>query len=208
LYGLHIFSDLKVFILSNDGWSWALAWAQLGVTNVCCIPLSNKSLVQLDEIKAALGDSVDFTCGKVDDINVDDLPIVLFHQQGEKGLDRLAQILDSEVALITLLCSFDSGSAAALQEVIGFRIHVTELHHWRLGGLTTARIHVGWYPKNGVVQPGKWRNPTRPLGAFLKPLIKLKEWRFAPKDLDTDSLGCWDSNQAAPTRSLSLATSI
>ena len=194
LHGLHIFSELKVFVLSNDGWSWVLAWAQLGVLCIRCIPLSEKSLIQLDAVKAVLGGTVEVICSNIDDINVEPSPVVSFHQQGLVGMDRLGSILIAKHSLITLLCSFDSEAGAELREIIDFRICSTELRHRRLGGLTTARLHVGWHPETGVIQPGKRRNPTRPLGAFLEPSVKLKEWRFA-----ADDSGCWDPNETAPT---------
>ena len=34
-------------MISNDGWSWVLAWAQLGVHKVSCIPLGELALQQL-----------------------------------------------------------------------------------------------------------------------------------------------------------------
>jgi hypothetical protein len=54
-----------------------------------------------------------------------------------------------------------------------------ELRHRSLGGLTTAWLHVAWSVGSvlGDIAPGWRRLPTRLLGRFLEPAVKLHEWR-------------------------------
>jgi len=60
LHGMHILSELEVMIISVDGWSWALGWAQLGATAVSCLPLTDRAKVNLDVLESAIGGSVQF----------------------------------------------------------------------------------------------------------------------------------------------------
>jgi hypothetical protein len=55
-----------------------------------------------------------------------------------------------------------------------------EMRHRNLGGLTTARILLGWRgprPPATAPKPSDRRNPLRPLGSFLEPSTKLSKWR-------------------------------
>jgi hypothetical protein len=47
---MHIFCEMKVIVLSDDGWSWALAWAQLGVGLVGCLLLVDVTAMQLESL--------------------------------------------------------------------------------------------------------------------------------------------------------------
>ena len=42
-----VYCHLQVTVISDDGWCWALAWRQLGVLIVDCIPLTDIDSVQL-----------------------------------------------------------------------------------------------------------------------------------------------------------------
>ena len=45
-----VYSHLRVTVISDDGWCWALSWNQLGVLVVDCLPLIDLSLVQLGNL--------------------------------------------------------------------------------------------------------------------------------------------------------------
>ena len=53
---------LKVVVLSNDGWSWALAWRQLGVEQVCCFAMSSRAKAQLDSLSVSIGGLKTVSC--------------------------------------------------------------------------------------------------------------------------------------------------
>jgi hypothetical protein len=55
---LHILQDIEVIVVSCNGWSWALAWAQLGVTRVFCYPLMSLVKKQLLPLISLLNDMV------------------------------------------------------------------------------------------------------------------------------------------------------
>jgi hypothetical protein len=46
---------LKVVVLSDDGCSWDLAWRQLGVEQVCCFAMYNRSKAQLGSLSLPIG---------------------------------------------------------------------------------------------------------------------------------------------------------
>lgn len=58
-----------------------------------------------------------------------------------------------------------------------------ELRHRRLGGLTSARLFVGWtgglLGTAHLVAPGQRFSPPRPLDKFLEPAVQLSPWRKA-----------------------------
>jgi hypothetical protein len=170
---------LKVIVASSDGWSWVLAWAQLGVANVVCVPLSLEAKDQLTWVIKVLTGTVITLVSSPGGIQSVGSSVISFHQGGIEGVDRLADFLIANQSALSLLCSFDSMGLNALQRILGFHIEATELRHQRLGGLTTAHLHVGWYPSTMVIQPGRCQNPSQPLNAFLEPAVKLREWHFA-----------------------------
>jgi hypothetical protein len=47
---MYVYKELKVLVISDDGWSWALAWRQLGVLIVSFYPLQELASKQLLEI--------------------------------------------------------------------------------------------------------------------------------------------------------------
>jgi hypothetical protein len=53
---------LKVVVLSDDGWSWALAWRQLCVEQVCCVAMSNREKAQLNSLSLSIGGLKSVSC--------------------------------------------------------------------------------------------------------------------------------------------------
>jgi hypothetical protein len=47
---MYVYKDLKVLVISDDGWSWSLAWRQLGVLIFSCYTLSKLASKQLLEL--------------------------------------------------------------------------------------------------------------------------------------------------------------
>jgi hypothetical protein len=40
LYDFTCYTNLHVYVASDDGWNWVVAWAQLGVKRVHCVSLN------------------------------------------------------------------------------------------------------------------------------------------------------------------------
>jgi hypothetical protein len=79
------------------------------------------------------------------------------------------------------------------------------LRHWRLGGLTSARVVALWRGRNEVsnasLRPGERHSPSRPLAAFLEPSVRLSEWRMASSQCSRRARReqtCWCPASASP----------
>jgi hypothetical protein len=65
---------------------------------------------------------------------------------------------------------------------LGPHFRWNEIRHSSLGGLTNAKIRVGWKgprPLPKAMEPGRRRLPIRPLARFLEPSVRLGAWRRA-----------------------------
>jgi hypothetical protein len=51
---VYAFSHLEVIVISDDGWSWILAWRQLGVKSIYTLPLTDLAVEQLKPAKVLL----------------------------------------------------------------------------------------------------------------------------------------------------------
>jgi hypothetical protein len=51
---VYTFSHLEVIVISDYGWSWILAWRQLGVQNIYALPLIDLAVEQLKPSKVLL----------------------------------------------------------------------------------------------------------------------------------------------------------
>jgi hypothetical protein len=49
-------------VLSDDCWSWDLAWQQLGVEQVCCVAMYNWEKAQLDSLSLSIGGLKSVSC--------------------------------------------------------------------------------------------------------------------------------------------------
>jgi hypothetical protein len=54
LFHLKDFQSLRICVISTDGWTWSLAWRQLGVESVLPLPLSRLAGLQLKELSGRL----------------------------------------------------------------------------------------------------------------------------------------------------------
>ena len=55
LHGLGDLQSLKVMVLSESGWGWALSWTQLGVRTLQCIAFSDQSMDYGRQLSVTLG---------------------------------------------------------------------------------------------------------------------------------------------------------
>ena len=208
LHDLHFLrSAFSIYVLSDDGWSWALAWAQLGVDFICCVPFNGLALDQLKCLQnhSALGKLIHLVAPSVP------LPVppsrsttrreggplsrtlVCGHfgaepAEGEEDwtmLDLLRQTAGdggrdpSCVALVSIAPN-RRHLQARVRDALGPAMKWREIRHRNLGGLSSARLLVGWGGASStcsLVEPGQRRAPTRPLDRFLERAVILAEWR-------------------------------
>jgi hypothetical protein len=189
---------LTVYVFSLDGWSWAIAWAQLGVGCINCVPLTDTAALQLDELiaepamaarlrRTPLPESNELGVGTVFSLHVTASQAAASAPEWGSLQRTLTETQGAVVQLVTV------GSSKAFQEKtwrdLGRSMIWQEMRHRTLGGLTSARVLLGWrgpHSESAKPEPGKRRNPMRPLGRFLEPSVKLNQWRKGGTNTD-----CW-----------------
>ena len=179
---------LHIYAVSDDGWSWLLAWAQLGVSEIRCVPFTGLAWDQLKALQqhSALGKLIQV-------VAPENLPLPLLSPDSQRSvlvcahlagsppegerwglMDFLRQqVLQKEgtdFCLVSLALSRRPLQLLA-RKSLGDAMQWREIRHRNLGGLTSARLLVGWGGIQGVdssaVEPGKRRAPIRPLDRFL-----------------------------------------
>lgn len=58
--------EIRVLVVSYEGWSWLLAWHQCGMKEVRCMPLGDTAREQLTELEAVLHGSVIWSTADAD----------------------------------------------------------------------------------------------------------------------------------------------
>ena len=184
---------VNVTIVSDDGWSWALGWGQLGKRKLFCESLTSVSDSNLDELREALSGTLELITDYSGD-TFDNRKVVCLHV----GSNLSSVMHDCLSLLPRSVCVLGTAHLASLgnvKDLLGPDLHYEELRHQRLGGLTCARISVFWRGGSTMdsssVRPGKILNPSRPLATFLEPSVRLVEWRHAGKEKHDESIGCW-----------------
>ena len=141
---LHIFSSLEVIIMSGDGWSWALAWAQLSVKEVHCCPILVRAMSQLQEMICTQGSLVSFKMVSSLDHAMCQGRLISFHQGANGDSCPLQSVLWQLPPTLGILFTADVSCLDEIELTLDY--DVVELQHWQLGGLTTTRLCVGWSP--------------------------------------------------------------
>lgn len=177
--------ELNIVVISDDGWNWVIAWAQLGVRSVKCLPLTTGSREALSLVIQVLKGTVDVSVLSHDDASglrgKNDVVWCTHVGDGDRTelLCELARRVNSGRFLVT---SHES-CCSALRDRLPSGTQSQSIRHRRLGGLTAARVTTYWGGTGcGAatdVKPGQRRNPLRPLDRFLEPSVKLTEWRRA-----------------------------
>ena len=197
---MHGLRDLHIVVISDDGWSWALAWAQLGVWSIRCVPLVELAAQQLSLLDTHLPQHTVVIC-RVDElenlcqVDLEEQPLVVCgHATSAVMEEALTRLPDQAKVLMT--ASYHRPARTGPSS--GPPKHRVTLKHRQLGGLTTARLEAHWWGPDDaleLVRPGERRAPTRPLGAFLEPAVRLTSWRSRRADTV-----CWKplSEGAAP----------
>jgi len=50
VHSLHMLHDLHIVVVCDGGWSWALAWVEMGVLQVDCLPLTLLARIYLTRV--------------------------------------------------------------------------------------------------------------------------------------------------------------
>jgi hypothetical protein len=166
--------QLSVYVISTGGWGWALAWAQLGVAVIQCIPWNREAAQELERVAGvkALAARIVVTNWATAVQRLQNQASVI---SGHLAWDHLepGTLMEEQEALTGLaeeqqhVWLFTAPRYSLGESFLKANLERSgELRHRSLGGLTRARIAASWYgPKGAVggIQPGRQRNPLRPL---------------------------------------------
>jgi hypothetical protein len=211
LHGLESLHNLRIHIVSESGWTWALAWAQLGVRVMNGIAFTELSMDYGRQVISILnGQGFDLSLQSAGRLSAagrrgPNIPhVVCGHLLSSPGRSILAY-LGSIPATSFLLLTLDRSALPLLQQYIGEHCRWEEIRHRRLGGLTAARVIVVWRSHSKVaddrLRPGERHSPLRPLSAFLEASTRLTEWRMADSQCALrarQDLTCWCPASSSP----------
>jgi hypothetical protein len=175
---------LKIVVLSDDGWSWALAWRQLGVEQVCFFTMSNRAKAQLDSLSLSIGGLKSVSCIP-DKTEVFSAHIASLNQIWINFFEKLYISLQMRIVCSSSRSSL-KGVSAYLEKYVIFTLKHQELRHRRLGGLTLARLHLIWggHGSQDHFGPGTRRLANRSLTMFLEPMAKFARRKGNKDQLD------------------------
>jgi len=152
LVDMCLFSKLDVIVLSMDGWGWALTWAQLGVTSLRCYPLTGLAKEQLDKVVTTLASTVNIATISGLELAGKGREVVSVHLGGDNLLGNILQKLGELPSGTAVLFSMDQSYVTTFWSEAGIQYCGAKVRHQWLGGLTMARLHVGWYEVGGVAR--------------------------------------------------------
>ena len=172
---------------------------------IYCCPMTDIAQEQLEEIKAVLSSNIricDFKQAKsyrpsnkkiVYSIHFESLKFLGL--ENNYILEELARDGSQHTGWIISM----TGSPTLQTKIkctIGSEFRWQCLRHTKLGGLTSARLTVGWRGIGTDVFPGHVSYPSRPLHRFLEPAAKQVQWR----NISPDKTDCWypHSDDAKP----------
>ena len=182
--------SLTVLIVSVDGWMWALSWLQIGILTVFCLPVGEKAEKQLlglqkhpdfgKRIRTLINGDVE---KRKDKITINCIHLSAFDLFSRQALEKFMNM--EGIHFIS------TPPVSILQEQV--RQHLGPSYHWHtfrhtsLGGLTSARVGIGWSGLPKEISTESFKYPRRPLDRFLEPAVRLCAWRTSI-DGRTD---CW-----------------
>jgi hypothetical protein len=184
---LFISTVLQVYVLSTGGWSWVVAWGQIGVSSVSCVAATEEAARELKELQThpVLGKAI--TVEQLEKVRecLEATPhaILCCHLGDSTALSdwfrpQLASMTNSYFTLITT----PAGRVYPRlhDPYLGPHFRWNEIRHRAMGGLTSAKLRIGWKGPRELPQdmePGRKRLPIRPLDRFLEPSVRLGAWR-------------------------------
>jgi hypothetical protein len=177
-------NSLIVYVLSNGDWVWALAWHQMGISQVRCIALTENAKAELialrehsiwkrclqpwDEMSPIPEEPRVVSCHLTDHD-----PVV-----GPGMLERCIELTGTRDTLMMASICFGRNWTKNVKSKLGKDWTWQTVRHQSIGGLTSA------YRDMGVASSGArpWEarinagaHPKRPAGRFLEPSIKLEK---------------------------------
>jgi hypothetical protein len=188
LNNIHFISnELRVYVLSAGGWSWAIAWAQIGVPAIHCVATTDAAVAELARLAAhpVLGSLITRTTVNEarDELVTSSNAIMRCHLPEttalEKWFEPQAASPDSPYCIL-LSAQIGRASQQLHDSYRGPHFRWNEIRHRHLGGLTSAKVRVGWKgprPLPKEMEPRRRRLPVRPLARFLEPSVRLGAWR-------------------------------
>jgi hypothetical protein len=199
----YIGRNVQAVVISEDGWSWVLAWLQMGVMNVICQPTSGDASQQLSYLKEKPHFKAIITernASEVIPAPENKITIIALHLSTLSLLDHLCALRSecerSANAPLVIMVSTNAKGAELLETKTRLAdLRWQELRHTQLGGLTTARVWVGWTGLGTGVSPGTSKCPKRPLDRFLNPAARNVAWR-EPVEGTKD---CWKPHSEGAT---------
>jgi hypothetical protein len=102
---LHIMQNIEAIVVSCNGWSWVLAWAQLGVARVFCYPLTSLAKKQLLPLISLLNDTVTIVMDPLPLLEKGCRRLVSSHVGTDRDLDLVSQFLTTIPADTCILLS-------------------------------------------------------------------------------------------------------
>jgi hypothetical protein len=188
LNNIHFISnELRVYVLSAGGWGWAIAWAQIGVAAIHCVAITDVAVAELARLAAhpALGSLITQTTVNEarNELAASSNAVLCCHLPEttvlEKWFEPLAASSDSPYCIL-LTAQTGRASQQLHDSYLGPHFRWNEIRHRHLGGLTSAKVSVGWKgprPLPKAMEPRRRRLPVRPLERFLEPSVRLGAWR-------------------------------
>lgn len=186
-------SRVSVTVASADGWNWALAWLQIGFTEMICVPIGEKATEQLFSLQQhpTIGPKLVLCRDEMKDNTT--IKILCFHISSSQVLDDirtgyLLELLQSNKERILFVSVPTTKTLPqTVRAALPFVPRWHQLRHTSLGGLTTARMYIGWTPLPTEPALEECKYPERPLGRFLEPAARAVRWR----DSKSSQVDCW-----------------
>jgi hypothetical protein len=206
LNNIHFISNkLRVYVLSAGGWSWVIAWAQIGVAAIHCIATTDEAVAELGKLAAhpVLGSLITQTMANEarSELATAADVVLCCHLPETTALEEWfgpqAALLDSPYCIL-LSAPMGRPSQQLHDSYLGPHFRWNEIRHRHLGGLTSAKVRVGWKgprPLPKALEPRRRRLPVRPLARFLEPSVRLGAWRRP----GTDGAGVWAPSREGAT---------
>jgi len=146
LHSLHVLRELNIVVVSVDGWSWVLAWAQLGVCEVTCLPLNPWARSNLTGLQEALVGELAIIHGSKEHFQsmlCRPDPIV-YANVGKILAAELEGILAALGPDVPVMISAHPKACKHVCAALQGLTFTEVLCHRRLGGLTSAQIAAIW----------------------------------------------------------------
>jgi hypothetical protein len=169
-------TGLRVYVLSQGSWCWALAWAQLGVGLVNCVPLSDAATLSLGLLRSHPPLGAHLALARREDLEeppaLSGAVVLCANLSATEGdVDGLLRLLQAARAPATtpVLLSVSSGPGTSrIRSLAGGGFAWDELRHRSLGGnYRSAICGMEHWVHFGRCRPGATAPTDATVGALL-----------------------------------------